>query len=108
MRAAAYLHRIEEGNACRNWSQPSSLHPQREKSERVLPSPGLGHGSGQSSECLYQPIRGERTDNLELAIHQYGPALEVYTRDAFPEDGPDVEQYAMPMRAHPWGARRTI
>ncbi|MFM8298585.1 MAG: CHAT domain-containing protein, partial [Microcystis aeruginosa] len=30
-------------------------------------------------------IRGERADNLELAIVAYNLSLEVYTRDAFPE-----------------------
>jgi len=35
----------------------------------------------------YQPrIRGERADNLELAIVAYNLSLEVYTRDSFPED----------------------
>ena len=31
-------------------------------------------------------IRGERADNLEEAIAAYEKSLEVYTRDAFPED----------------------
>ncbi len=31
-------------------------------------------------------IRGERADNLEKAIAAYNLSLEVYTRDAFPED----------------------
>ncbi|RFP60973.1 MAG: CHAT domain-containing protein, partial [Limnothrix sp. CACIAM 69d] len=31
-------------------------------------------------------IRGERADNLEMAIAAYERALEVYTREAFPED----------------------
>ncbi len=31
-------------------------------------------------------IRGERADNLELAIAAYNQSLEVYTRESFPED----------------------
>ena len=31
-------------------------------------------------------IRGERADNIELAIASFELALQVYTRDAFPED----------------------
>jgi predicted LPLAT superfamily acyltransferase len=31
-------------------------------------------------------IRGERADNLEQAIAAYHNALQVYTRDAFPQD----------------------
>jgi hypothetical protein len=31
-------------------------------------------------------IRGERADNLELAIAALNQSLEVYTREAFPED----------------------
>ena len=33
-------------------------------------------------------IRGERAENLEQAIAAYQQALEVYTRQAFPADGP--------------------
>ena len=31
-------------------------------------------------------IRGEKADNIEIAIAYFTAALSVYTRDAFPED----------------------
>ncbi|MCU7242825.1 MAG: CHAT domain-containing protein, partial [Microcystis aeruginosa WS75] len=36
-------------------------------------------------------IRGERADNLELAIVAYNLSLEVYTRDAFPSEWASVQ-----------------
>jgi hypothetical protein len=32
-------------------------------------------------------IRGEKAENIELAIASYTAALSVYTRDAFPKIG---------------------
>ena len=38
------------------------------------------------ASSLFQDPKGEREENLEQAISNYRQALEVYTRDAFPQD----------------------
>jgi hypothetical protein len=40
----------------------------------------------QLANSLLQDPQGERADNVEQAIHHYQQALEVHTRQAFPQD----------------------
>jgi predicted LPLAT superfamily acyltransferase len=45
----------------------------------------LGLTQNNLGEAYRNRIRGEKAENIELAIASYTAALTVYTRDAFPE-----------------------
>jgi predicted LPLAT superfamily acyltransferase len=52
-----------------------------------MPFPNIGPSTQNNlGEAYRNRIRGEKAENIELAIASYTAALTVYTRDAFPEN----------------------
>jgi tetratricopeptide (TPR) repeat protein len=74
------------GSGRRIWSRRFSTTSRRWKCIPARPTRKIGPATQNNLGNAYlERIRGERAENLEQAIFHYRQALEVYTRQAYPE-----------------------